>query len=139
MTFPENEVWKTAFEQKRGTEYLVELTQGGEKIESWTQLVTQSYRIFPKERFRALVELTVSGLRKDCPSLQTTFLKNEPFNVIYRWSDGGCGGFPAQEAIMRFDYVENGVANLQYAYYKSKANPNFDLWIKYISDAELVK
>ena len=137
MDFPENETWQTAFEQKRGPEYMVELTQGGEKIESWSQLVTQSYRILPKAKFHALVDLTISGLRQGCPSLQTTFLKNEPYNVIFRWSDNGCGGFPAQEAIMRIDYIESGTINLQYAYYKGKANPNFDLWIKYLSDTEI--
>lgn len=135
IAFPPAEDWKSGYSQEVGGEYIVEYTQGGESVEAWSQLVTCTYRRLPKKKFDDLMRLTLDNLKHGCPSFKHEVLEEKPFKLVYRWSHEGCRGWPGQEVVTRYEYVDGGVLNLQYAYVRGKATPDFSAWVRLVSGA----
>lgn len=140
LQFPEQQTWKLGHQQKQGDSFLQEFIKSSESVQAWSEIVTISHmKQAAKPDVNVVTQRTIDGLRKGCPSLKHSVIASDQTHVIFRWSDEGCGGWSAQEGVMRIVSVGDGVFNFQYAYLKNKASPNFDGWIEIISEAKIVR
>ncbi len=140
LRFPDQQDWKLGHEQKQGDSFIQEFVKRHERVQAWSEMVTISHmKLATKVSADAVSKRTIDGLRKGCPSFNHSVLSSDLTHVIVRWSDEGCGGWPAQEGVMQFTSTDDGVFNFQYAYLKNKASPDFEGWVKIISEAKILR
>lgn len=140
LQFPDQQAWKLGHQQKQGDSFLQEFVKSNESVQNWSEIVTISHmKQAAKVDANVVTQRTIDGLRKGCPSFKHSVVASDQTHVIFRWSDEGCGGWPAQEGVMRIISDGDGVFNFQYAYLKNKASPNFDSWVEIISEAKIVR
>ena len=143
IDFPKGEAWDIAYTERKGGQQIIEYTAGGEKADSltsWSQLVSFLYIPLPKEGRRNIQDATKSMLSRietGCSSFKGQILAESEHMVVFRWSGEGCGGLPPQEVIARYEYIDAGLISLQYTYYKQKAKPDFEAWIRRVIDAKI--
>jgi len=137
IDFPKDEAWEVAYTDRKGGSQIIEHTAGGEKVESWSQLVTFGYSPLPKERFQDTVTSWLSGIETGCSSFRSQILAKSEYMVAFRWAGEGCGGFPPQEEVVRVEYVHAGLVTLKYTYYKEKAKPDFEGWVRRVIEAKV--
>lgn len=139
IKLPDQQNWKIVHEQRQGNSFIQEFVKNNESIQAWSEMVTISHvEQSIKTSVETVVAQTINGLKKGCPSFRHSVISNNPTTVIFRWSDEGCGGWPAQEGVMHITATENGVFNFQYAYIKNKVSPLVDEWVKTLSEAKAV-
>jgi hypothetical protein len=134
---PQN--WKIGHQQTKGNSFIQEFVRSNEDVNAWSEILTISHMEQPtKTSVETVVTRIINGLKNGCPSFRHSVLSSNQTEVMFRWSDEGCGNWPAQEGVMRIIATDNGVFNFQYAYIKSKASPSFDEWVKILSAAKVV-
>ncbi len=140
LNLPDQPAWSIGHQQVSGDAFIKEYVKEGETVKGWSELVTVMH-MTPKNKTTAVdvAQRTIAGLGKDCPSFDYRVLISEPSRVIFQWSDDGCGGWPAQEVVSNIVTTETGVMNFQYAYFKGKANPNFESWVNRIAGAKVAQ
>lgn len=143
IDFPKDEAWDIAYTERKGNQQVIEYTAGGEKVvslESWSQLVTFLYMPLPKEGRPNIQDATksmLSSIETGCSSSKSQILATSEHMVVFRWSGEGCGGLPPQEEIARYEYVDAGLISLKYSYYKQKAKPDIEAWIRRVIEAKI--
>lgn len=140
LTLPDQPAWAIGHQQVSGDAFLKEYVKDGETVKGWSELVTVMH-MTPKVKVsaEAVAERSIAGLGKGCPSLKHTVLSSDPARVVFRWSDEGCGGWPAQEVVSHIVATDTGVMNFQYAYIKGKATPDFESWVTRIAGAKVTQ
>ncbi|MDR2240998.1 MAG: hypothetical protein LBE33_11210 [Zoogloeaceae bacterium] len=139
IKFPNQQNWKIGYEQKRGKSFIQEFVKNDESVQSWSEIMTIIYMEQPvRMNVETAVMRTIDGFEKGCPSFRHSVISENPTTIIFRWSDEGCGGWPAQEGVIRITAAENGAFSFQYAYLKNKASPHIDEWIQTLSDAKVI-
>ena len=139
IQFPAQQNWKIGHEQRQGNSFIQEFVKSDESVQAWSEMVTISHMEQPtRTSVETVVTRTINGLKKGCPSFKHSVISNNSTTVIFRWSDDGCGGWPAQEGVMHIAATENGVFNFQYAYLKNKVSPSVDEWVNTISEVKIV-
>ena len=140
LRFPDQQGWKLGHQQTQGESFLHEFVKSNESVQAWTEMVTIWHmKQVAKTNADIVTKRTIDGLRKGCPSFNHSVIANDHSYVIFRWSHEGCCGWPAQEGVMQITSTGDGVFNFQYAYLKNNASPNFEDWVKIISDAKIVR
>lgn len=140
LRFPDQQDWKLGHEQRQGDSFIQEFVKRHESVQAWSEIVTISrMKLATKASADTVTMRTIDGLRKGCPSFSHSVLASDLAHVIFRWSDEGCGGWPAQEGVMQITSTDDGVFNFQYAYLKNKASPDFEGWVKIISEAKALR
>jgi hypothetical protein len=141
MDFPKDETWNVAHTQRKNNVQVAEYTAGSEKIESWSQLVT--FAILPKqktpEEFHDAMNSILSRISTDCSSPKSQILAKTEHMMAFRWSGENCGGLPAQEEVARYEYADAGTFLIKYTYYKEKAKPDFEAWVRRVIEAKVTQ
>lgn len=139
IKFPDQQNWKVGHEQRQGNSFIQEFVKNNESIKAWSEMVTISHMEQPiKTSVETVTTQAINGLKNGCPSFRHSVISNNRTTVIFRWSDEGCAGWPAQEGIMHITATENGIFNFQYAYLKNKASPRVDEWLTILSEAKVI-
>lgn len=137
FAFPQGEEWKVAYTHSDGREYSIEYTQGNEKVEAWSQLVTVMFFRVPRKRFEEVTSMFISKLQLGCSALDIKTLESSDYKRLFHYTHNGCEGMSGEEVLARYEYVDDGVLTLQYAYVKGKASPNWPAWVDRVSNATL--
>jgi hypothetical protein len=142
IDFPKDEAWDISYTNHKGDAQIIEYTAGGEKsesLESWSQLVTFMYIPLPKEKYQAVVKSMLSKIETGCSSSKSQILAKSKYMVVLRWTGEGCGGLPPQEEVDRYEYFDAGLYFVKYTYYKLKAKPDFEAWIRRVIEAKVTQ
>jgi hypothetical protein len=110
-------VWHIGYQKDFGMErgYIREFVPRGEKIDSWSRLITIQFLEKEKRSATNMANEHATEAQKQCPGTKYEMIDSDTYNAYYSLSFPSCKGQPAQSEISRFVQGNDGLHRLSYA------------------------
>ena len=140
--------WKVGHQEKGQNQILVEFVRPGEKIESWTELLTLHVlrKPNPPEAIDVLVLRVHQETRKRCPGMTWNVINRlfagdtEEGGMLYEWAIKGCPPDADQHEIARVVYGKFNIFRLAYTAKTQAIAPAVrEKWIKDFSSGRVIR
>lgn len=139
--------WNVGHQARNQNQIVIEFVRPGEKIDSWTELLTAQILRKPRapETIDVLVPKMHQEISKRCPAMTWNVINRqfasdtEEAGMLYEWTIKGCPPDADQHEIARVVYGKFNIFRLAYtAKTPALAPEKREKWIKDLSEAKVV-
>jgi len=134
--------WQVGFQKDfgAGNGYIREFVPKGEKIESWSRLISIEFFEGEKASAKDFASSFAAKRQAQCPGTTFELIESDEYNAYYAFSFPSCMGQESQSEISRAIQGNDGLHRLSYAVKRRELSPAERAeWLTFLRDAYVAK